>query len=81
MYPGKVDRSLCDKDAFTERGVICFHKAISHWNPIDCDVQETQFHDLTVPFGLEMCPSMIDVRDTLQWRGALMVTQRTNNSL
>lgn len=72
MYPGKIKRSLCEKDAFTERGVICFHKAISHWEPIDCDVQESEFPDLTVPFGLKMYPSMIDVRDIPQWRGGLI---------
>lgn len=72
LYPGKIERSLCEKDAFTERGVTCLHKAISHWKPINCDVQETEFCDLTIPFGLEMYPPMIDVRDIPQWRGGLV---------
>lgn len=73
LYPGEIEsRSLCKKDAFTERGVICFHKAISHWKPIDCDVQETESRDLTIPFGLKMYPSMIDVRDIPQWRDGLV---------
>lgn len=72
LYPGKIERSLCEKDAFTERGVICFHKAISHWKPINGNVQESEFSDLAVPFGLKMYPSMIDVRDIHQWRGGLV---------
>lgn len=67
LYPGKIE-----KDAFTETGVTCFHKAVSHWKPIDCNVQETEFCVLTIPFGLEMYPSMIDPRDTPQWRGGLV---------
>lgn len=64
--------SLCEKDAFTERGVICFHTAISHWKSIDCDLQESEFRNLTIPFGLKMYPSMIDVRDIPQWGGGLV---------
>ncbi|CAN8194678.1 unnamed protein product [Coccothraustes coccothraustes] len=69
-----MERSLCEKDAFTERGVICFHKAISHWKPIDCDVQESEFPDLTVPFGLKMYPPMIDGRDIPQGRRGGLVS-------
>lgn len=62
--------------------MICFHKIISHWKPIDYDVQESEFHYLTIPFGLKMYPSMTDVRDVPQWRGGLVShadTEDTNN--
>lgn len=74
LYPGKMERTLWEKDAFIGRGVICFHKAISHWKPIECNVQESEFPDLTVPFGLKMYPPMMDGRDIPQWRRGGLVS-------